>query len=222
MASGRINEIFKSIQGEGLYQGAVQVFVRFSGCNLNCSFCDTDTGTFNFYDAGDTLRKIDRLAPYDSVSLTGGEPLLQDDFLREVTGGLKKRSKVVYLETNGTLPFKLAKVIDCIDVVAMDFKLPSSARLGSFWEEHREFLGIGRRKIVFVKAVVGENTERADIEKSIRIIRDIDKKIPFILQLQNPFEDILRKKAESFAYFCKAKGLDVRVLSQLHKQLGVK
>lgn len=222
MSRGYINEIFKSIQGEGPYQGTVQAFVRFAGCNLRCSFCDTDNRTLHVYDVCDVLKEIDAFTPYDSVSLTGGEPLLQVDFLTELVIGLEKMGQRVYLETNGVLPGELAKVIDYIDVVAMDFKLPSSANLRPFWKEHRDFLRIARRKTVFVKAVVGRGTEPADIEESAAIIKDIDINIPFILQPQNPLEDILRGRIQSLAGLCNEKGLRVKIIGQLHKRLGVK
>ena len=100
----KINEIFYSLQGEGANAGTPAVFVRFSGCNLRCSFCDTD---FNEYTEMTAEEILDRIGQYPSnfVVLTGGEPSLQtDDALLEA---LHEQDYVIAIETNGTreLPF---------------------------------------------------------------------------------------------------------------------
>lgn len=97
----RINEIFYSLQGEGHFAGTPAVFVRFSGCNLKCGFCDTA------HREGETMEIdaiIDRLKdfPAKRVILTGGEPTLQ------LTAGfierLHREGYLVHVETNGTRP----------------------------------------------------------------------------------------------------------------------
>ncbi len=132
----QITEIFHSLQGEGKYTGAAQVFVRFFGCNLRCRFCDTPhalggpLARFQEYSTGEVLNEIQGLWKKDchSVSVTGGEPLEQADFLKELLPQLQARGQKVYLETNGVLVEELAGVIDHVDIVSMDFKLPSSTR----------------------------------------------------------------------------------------------
>ena len=82
-----ITEIFSSIQGEGVFLGAKQIFVRFEKCNLNCVFCDEsrDLGV-NEYSPLELLKEVRALdasdGPHHSVSFTGGEPLLYWDFLK--------------------------------------------------------------------------------------------------------------------------------------------
>ena len=72
-----IKEIFESIQGEGPYIGVNQLFVRFSKCNLNCDYCDTDFQTnLKEYTETDFINEINKYNNIHSVSLTGGEPLL--------------------------------------------------------------------------------------------------------------------------------------------------
>ena len=76
----KVNEIFLSIQGEGLSSGFPTIFVRFTGCNLRCSYCDT---TYSYNDGvemppEDIFEEIKKLH-YNRVCLTGGEPLLQKD-----------------------------------------------------------------------------------------------------------------------------------------------
>ena len=78
----QIAEIFKSIQGEGIYAGRKQVFIRFYGCNLGCRYCDTQPLTFTEMDLEEVLSTISVFKNYHSISLTGGEPLQQIDFLQ--------------------------------------------------------------------------------------------------------------------------------------------
>lgn len=218
----KISEVFKSIQGEGPYQGLAQVFVRFFGCNLSCSFCDTSLKRWAEESIESLLEKILALGDCRCVSLTGGEPLLQVDFLKELAAELKNRAKTVYLETNGILYRSLEKVIDYIDIIAMDFKLPSSTAGNNFWQMHREFLKIALKKEVFVKAVVSSTTELSDIVESIKIIKELKPDLCFVLQPQNPFECLLRGRLKEFESVCLRENIDVKVIAQLHKELGVK
>lgn len=101
MSRYRVNEIFYSLQGEGANTGCPAVFVRFSGCNLCCPFCDTD-----FHSGADMSGEaiLRQLADYPArfVVLTGGEPALQvDEALIQL---LRQAGYTVAVETNGTLP----------------------------------------------------------------------------------------------------------------------
>ena len=156
MVKAKITEIFESIQGEGVYAGQRQVFVRLAGCNLCCSYCDTEFDYFKEYSAAELLSEIASFGKgFHSISFTGGEPLLQKDFLKEVMPLAKQSGDRIYLETNGTLPLALREVIKDVDIVAMDIKLSSSGGHKDFWREHREFLSICAGKDVFIKAVIG-------------------------------------------------------------------
>jgi len=218
----KICDVFKSIQGEGLYQGASQVFVRFFGCNLECSFCDTKPERYAEWDIAKLLDEIDTYSDYHSISLTGGEPLLQIEFLKVLVERLKEKAKIIYLETNGTLPKSLSEIIDYINIVAMDFKLPSSTALKDYWLKHRKFLKIAQGKDLFVKAVIGKKTRIEDVRIATAIIKEVKKDIPFILQPQNPFEDVLEEKIKYFEKVCKDSGMRVEIIPQLHKKLKIK
>lgn len=95
----RINDIFYSIQGEGRNTGRAAVFIRFSGCNLKCSFCDTDFSAFRELSAADILSEI-RPFPARFAVLTGGEPTLQAD--ETLLGLLHEHGYEVAMESNGT------------------------------------------------------------------------------------------------------------------------
>jgi len=96
-----INEIFCSLQGEGLHTGMAAVFVRFSGCNLKCSFCDTDFKAKKEMTIQQIIDAVDGYAT-PHVILTGGEPAMQVD--ETLVEALHSAGKRVYMETNGTLP----------------------------------------------------------------------------------------------------------------------
>lgn len=220
--TAKISEIFKSIQGEGIYQGTEQIFVRFYGCNMHCSFCDTKLNNYSEKTIEEVLKDILSLGACSFVSLTGGEPLMHADFIKALAPRLKAVNKTVYLETNGIMYKSLQDVIDFIDIIAMDFKLPSSTNLISFWREHECFLKIASKKEVFIKAVIGKDTHTDDIFESIRIIKKIKPDAPLVLQPQNPLEESLEQKLIFFADICQKEHIDVRTMCQLHKILGIK
>lgn len=227
-----IVEVFSSIQGEGIFLGAKQIFVRFKDCNLNCAFCDeprdAEPKRYNALNLINEIKTLDEAkGPHHSVSLTGGEPLLYVEFLREFLRLLKRRRLKSYLETNGTLPKKLASIIDLVDIVAMDFKLPSSTGERGYWTEHLEFLKIARRKKVFVKAVVTPATTEKDIEKAIALVKKVSEKVPLILQPVTPsksgIESVGENRLLKFLEIASRHNLDnIRVIPQIHKVLNVK
>ncbi len=96
-----VNEIFYSLQGEGYYTGTPAVFLRFSGCNRQCAFCDTDHHSGTVMTAAQIVEACAAF-PAHHLVCTGGEPLLQlDDTLLRA---LKAKGFYVQIETNGTLP----------------------------------------------------------------------------------------------------------------------
>lgn len=101
MAKYKVNEIFYSIQGEGRHAGRAAIFVRFSGCNLKCPFCDTDFKKYEELEASDIIDRIRKLLPNcNFVVLTGGEPTLQvDEHLITI---LHNYGYYIAMETNGT------------------------------------------------------------------------------------------------------------------------
>jgi len=101
----KVSEIFASVQGEGLRQGEPTIFVRLTGCNLRCDFCDTKYA----WEGGDNIsvqqvieqvKQQHKEFPADWVCITGGEPLLQD--IRELAQKIKREDLRIQIETNGT------------------------------------------------------------------------------------------------------------------------
>lgn len=115
---GYLKEIFLSIQGEGIFAGTPQIFIRFARCNLSCKYCDTDfklsdkfTVKFNEFtlekysnpvSSSNVVKIVESFPPLPLISFTGGEPLLQIDFLGELLFKFKEKGFKLFLETNGT------------------------------------------------------------------------------------------------------------------------
>ncbi|MFH1397360.1 MAG: 7-carboxy-7-deazaguanine synthase QueE [Candidatus Omnitrophota bacterium] len=221
---GKISEIFESIQGEGIYVGERQIFVRFFGCNLSCAFCDTPLNNFSEYDPLELLNELKSYqGDFHSISFTGGEPLLQKEFLKETLILVKQEGFRNYLETNGTLPEALNEVIEYVDIVAMDFKLPTSTRTGDFWLIHRDFLKIASKKEVFLKAVICSSSEEEDFKNGLEIIKEISPNVRLVLQ-PNSFEygGTLNEKIEEFKTACLREKIAVCLIPQMHKIMGIK
>ena len=226
--TANIIEVFRSLQGEGKYVGAPQVFVRFSGCNLACPWCDSafarDVAAGDPYSSDELWRKVQPLIRgAHSVSITGGEPLMQKDFLKKFLPVLQENRLRVFLETNGTLPGALREVLDGVDIIAMDFKLPTSNGGQEHWAAHDEFLTLAEEKDVFIKAVVSKKTGIVDIMNAVSIIAQHDPSIPFFLQ-PNFFEmdDELLLRCAELQQYCATYLTEVRVLPQVHKFMNLK
>lgn len=247
MSDAALHEIFQSIQGEGLYVGVRQLFIRFSQCNLSCNYCDTPgaliptkeykveqtPGTHDFKPfpnpvksselAALVLEKCRNKNAVHSLCLTGGEPLMQVDFLKDFLPKVKAEQFKVYLETNGTLPKHLEEVIDLIDIVSMDIKIPSATGGTFLAREHKEFLETAYTKEVFVKIVVVPESNIREIDEAVKIVAAIDEKIPLVIQPATPSRTIkhLPKITDLLAWqaFAMKSLKDVRVIPQVHKVL---
>ncbi|MBI3306914.1 MAG: 7-carboxy-7-deazaguanine synthase QueE [Candidatus Omnitrophica bacterium] len=181
----RISEIFSSLQGEGTHLGERHLFIRFEECHIQCTYCDeVKTGVEMTLDQ--VIEEVKRLealeGPHAFVSLTGGEPLLYLVFLRSLLPALKNLELKVYLETNGILWQALEDVIGWCDVIAMDMKPASVTGDKNYDSDHRRFLQTAVQKEVFVKMVLSKEIFFTEYENEIRIIADIDPRIPVILQ----------------------------------------
>lgn len=122
-------ERFVSINGEGAHAGELAAFIRFRGCNLNCSYCDTkwanENGTHALpYSAAQLAQWVEDKGVVN-VTLTGGEPLLQEE-IDELIALLLQNGRRVEIETNGSIPLDSYIRDGARPVFTMDYKLPSS------------------------------------------------------------------------------------------------
>ncbi len=160
---------------------------------------------------------------HHSVSLTGGEPLLYHSLILELAPLLGGTRHGIYLETNGTLPDALNEIIDVVDIIAMDFKLPSVTGQRPFWEEHCRFLKIASQKDTFIKVVVGDTTPIEEVEKAARIISNTAPDAVLIIQpvSKNVYA---REISPANVLILQEKALkwldDVRIIPQTHKIAG--
>lgn len=216
----RITEIFHSLQGEGMFLGEPTTFVRFARCNLDCSYCDTPLAK-----AGDkaveiglreTLDRIQAITrPDDFVSFTGGEPLLQTEFIAELVPELKKHGYRLYLETNGTLPDELANIISGLDVVAMDIKPPTACGK-DIWKVQQRFLETAGEK-AFVKMVICSQTTSDEVERAARMIAAVDKKLVLILQPAEGQDAPEMQTVRRYQALAGEQLKNVSIIRQMHK-----
>ncbi len=237
-----LSEIFSSWQGEGPWAGVKQVFVRLAGCSLGCSYCDTPEArrpssssriervplSREFEPVANPLTPEEVAAvvgglwdpSYHSVSLTGGEPLEQVEDLRALMLLLRGASIPTYLESNGTLPAALGRVVDLADFISMDIKLDTAGGTGDLLESHVEFLRIAAARPVFLKAVITCRTDPAEAERAFAALADIKRDAPLVLQPvslaggeETPdFELLARFQELASGYFD-----EVRIIPQMHK-----
>jgi 7-carboxy-7-deazaguanine synthase len=201
----KITEIFASLQGEGLRQGTPALFIRFSGCNLECSFCDTLYARQEGREmtGSQILQKLNmerRSFHADWVCLTGGEPLLQD--LSGLVCLLHQKGFQVQIETNATLHQDLA-----LDWVTISPK-PEN------YDYHPEYRQTARE----VKLVVCRNLS---FETIVRIRNDFPPKIPLILQPESHRPDSIRKAIDLIKQTAEAGLPNIRIMLQMHKILDI-
>ena len=183
------SDILPAGRGEGdLCGGSTRFQVRFGGCNVVCDYCDTPESipakSGRPWPLRDVLEKIQRLDEgkrKSAVSLTGGEPLVQVGFLESLIPELRKSGHQIYLETNGTLPRALEKIVEGCDWVAMDIKFKSAIGRDMCGRSHRWFLETAGSK-VFVKIVLTSATLEKDLRRAVDLISGVRRDIPLVLQ----------------------------------------
>lgn len=159
-----VNEIFSSIEGEGIRAGYPVTFIRLYGCNLHCSYCDTryscEGGEFTRMTVDEILDKVADLG-FHRVTLTGGEPLIHRD-VNELIMALLKAEYEVNIETNGAVyiaPYTHYKKL----IITLDYKSISSGQNSEMWLSNFPLL----RKHDVLKFVVGT---REDLDDMRRIV----------------------------------------------------
>jgi organic radical activating enzyme len=238
-------ETFSSVQGEGVLIGCRQIFVRFADCNLNCAYCDTPfaagpafalevapgSGRFetcanpaDLNALSEQFRAWEKTGPglHHSVCLTGGEPLLQAAALARWLPALAKLHPV-YLETNGTLPDELGRVLPWLKWVSMDLKTEETTGRPADWGAHAAFMQLAKERLCHVKLVVGEQTSVDKVRRAAAFVAAHAAGTPLILQpcmagrqltVHGPF--LLELQAGA-----AAEHPDTRLIPQVHPLLEI-
>lgn len=203
----KINEIFKSIQGESTYAGLPCTFVRLAGCNLRCTYCDTNYAYYNGKELSDEeiVSKIDEYG-VKCVEFTGGEPLLQEETPQMIKNLLDKGYNVL-IETNGSI------CIGCLDKrlnIIMDYKTPKSGMSERMRPKNFDFL----KKTDQIKFVL---MDESDYDWSKKVISDNKLIERFDNILMSPAYSVMSPK--SLVTWVLRDNLQVRVQLQIHKYI---
>jgi 7-carboxy-7-deazaguanine synthase len=202
----KVNEIFYSIQGESSYTGLPCIFVRLTGCNLRCSYCDTSYA----FEEGKDLEIgeiIDRVSSYRCrlVEITGGEPLIQKETPHLIYQLVEKGFEVL-LETNGSLDISLADE-RCIKIV--DIKCPSSGQ-----DKKNDLENLRRLSVKDeIKFVIGSREDYLYAKNIMSLMKKVNLKImqPLLSPLYNQMDP------KVLAEWILADHIDVKLQIQLHK-----
>ena len=205
----KINEIFKSIQGESSHAGLPCIFVRLTGCNLRCTYCDTE---YAFYEGkemsvADVVKAVEGCG-ISLVEITGGEPLLQKEVYSLMQALLEKKYTVM-LETGGSL--SLDAVPEAV-IKIMDLKCPSSGE-----EPRNHYANLGQLTFQDEVKFVIQTREDYDWCKKVLIEYSIPEKTQVLF---SPVYEKLDLK--DLAKWILEDNLRVRLQTQLHKVIWSK
>lgn len=198
-----INEIFHSIQGESTTAGFPCLFIRLTGCNLNCAYCDTEyaKNSGEKISIEDILKRAGEFKKTSHITITGGEPLLQEESIT-LMKNLLQNGYEVQLETNGSIslrnvPREVRKIVDV--------KTPSSGEENSFLIENLDYIN-NRDEIKFVISDTGDYNFSKKFIKNNRIVCTVN------------FSPVFEKLSpEKLAGLILVDRLPVRLNLQLHK-----
>jgi 7-carboxy-7-deazaguanine synthase len=200
-----VNEIFYSIQGETCTAGFTSLFVRLSGCNLDCPYCDTKYAREDGVSC--SINKILRIAetqkPFNHVTVTGGEPLIQSN-TQVLINSLIENNYDVQIETNGSI--SLRNINPKARKIA-DVKTPSSGESESFQMENLKYLSENDE----LKFLV---SDKNDFDFSFNFIKENMNKIKAVINFSPVFGDITPAELSSLII---GNRLNARLNLQLHK-----
>jgi 7-carboxy-7-deazaguanine synthase len=202
----KINEIFYSIQGESLYAGLPCVFIRLTGCNLRCTYCDTRYA----YEEGhemtpaEILGQIEHYPESSLVEITGGEPLLQEE-TPALVDQLLDRGRTVLMETNGSRDISR---IDSRCIRILDVKCPSSRMDAHNDQNNLRRLGPNDQ----IKFIIGTS---GDYTFAVNIVKQIPTGFPRSQILFSPAFGML--SPDLLAQWILQDAIGVRLHLQLHK-----
>lgn len=246
-----VSEIFSAIQGEGKYAGVRQIFLRLAGCDLRCTYCDEPgslekkpgpanveifPGSREFTvlnspllveQVVELILAIDSSLKHHSLSVTGGEPLLQVTGLSDVLSACRDSGMRIAIETSGTRAEALRRVCEPGDIVSMDVKLNSVDSASVSPAAQREFLecAIDLEAELYCKAVVSDVTDPAELIFAASWISEVSPHTTLYLQpVTSDDQHTSPSAAQLLGWQAEAMSVlaDVRVLPQVHKLMGQK
>lgn len=199
----KIAEIFYSIQGEGSWLGLPNIFIRTSGCNLRCSFCDTQYA----YDEGKEMNIeeiFDAVLAYPCryICLTGGEPLFQHE-TENLINVLLKKKYILCVETNGSLPIDALLKKKSL-IISLDIKSPSSRM-------HKKMLFENISKLSEKDQLKFVMQNRIDYEYAKTVLQEYSPRCQIF------FQPVWGIDAGKIAHWILNDGLSVKLGFQLHK-----
>ncbi|RMF24016.1 MAG: 7-carboxy-7-deazaguanine synthase QueE [Deltaproteobacteria bacterium] len=240
-----LSELFVSVQGEGSRAGERHLFVRFAGCNLRCSYCDTPESLVRVpecvIDWPDGRREraanpvcaarlaewIDEFCSSDPaismIALTGGEPLVQRRFL-ETFLAEQRLPRPFLLETNALICDRVESIAARAGIISADIKLPSAEGV-PHWEEHERFFALCRAKRLDAKIVVGEETPESEVCQAARLVaRWAPDAVVFLQPMTDPASGRWRiTQARLWRLAALAsRHAPVRLRPQLHRLAGMR
>ncbi len=259
-------EVFSAIQGEAALVGERQVFVRLTGCNIRCAYCDQPealekrpgpcrveqtpgrrdwlvvTSPLPISTLAGAVDDLWRMLPHHSISLTGGEPLMQSARVVSLAEQLAAGSRPVMLETNGMLVPALERILPWLTYVSMDVKLPSVDGEQVVPDTQWRFLDAALRAGVttWVKMVIGPSTDLDEFDGAMRMVSELANSEPartavrrssgtdplpeVFLQPVTPFGDVVAAPSPDQVLDLQERALRcyprVRVIPQTHKAIG--
>lgn len=212
-------EIYKSVQGESSFAGRPCVFVRLAGCNLRCSWCDSEyTFTGGYKQSSDEIVvEIEKLAPVRLVEFTGGEPMLQERELVPLMARLVAQGYELMIETSGER--LLAEVPKDVHKI-VDVKCPASGETGRFRMENLEAL-TGRDEVKFVISDRGDYEFAREFMAEHRLADRVGSVLmsPAFSKSPSPERSTVNCVLDprELVEWMLADGLDARLSLQIHK-----
>ncbi|MBW9148797.1 putative 7-carboxy-7-deazaguanine synthase QueE [Clostridium sp. CM028] len=208
----KVVEKFISVNGEGPLSGQLVVFIRFAGCNLHCSYCDTtwannENVRYDFMTPVEIYKYI-KSTKIRNITLTGGEPLLQEGIIELLQTLSSDRSLHVEIETNGSVILDEFLSIENPPSFNMDYKLPSSNMEDKMTLNNFKYLGYKDT----VKFVSGS---RSDLQKAKFIIDKYELTSKTNVYISPVFGQIDLEEIVEFMKYNKMNGVNLQV--QLHK-----
>lgn len=212
MNTYKIAEMFSSINGEGTHAGQLAFFVRFTGCNLNCSYCDTKWANVPNAEytemTADEIRSEAQKSGIRNVTVTGGEPLIQPNIV-PLLETLCGDGRYVEIETNGSADVsEVVKIKGERPALTMDYKLPSSG-MESFMRTENFALLEAKDTVKFVSGSL------ADLERALEIIRKYGLIGKCAVYISPVFGKLKPAEIVDFMLSNKLNGVNVQL--QMHK-----